>query len=125
MGSVDVPGNSSGPVVKQSAAHFELGANLIDQKVQILRNFVTQIGEVMFSSDLASMKTRKKNLQQILTSIYKVCRIWSYNFYPNLQGKMDVVLMMGRILSDGRMSARVKYDVNSRFSIKANAQVCF
>lgn len=38
---------------------------------------------------------------------------------------MEVVMMMGRILTDGRMSARVKYDVNDRFSIKANAQVCF
>ena len=38
---------------------------------------------------------------------------------------MDIVLMMGRVLSDGRLSARVKYDVNDRFSIKANAQVCF
>jgi hypothetical protein len=37
---------------------------------------------------------------------------------------MDIVLMMGCVLSDGRMSARVKYDVNDRFSIKANAQVC-
>lgn len=40
-----------------------------------------------------------------------------------MQGKMDIVLMLGRVLSDGRMSARVKYDVNDRFSIKANAQV--
>jgi hypothetical protein len=34
MGSVDLPGNS-GTVVKQSKAHFELGANLVDQKVRI------------------------------------------------------------------------------------------
>ncbi|KAG0600381.1 hypothetical protein M758_11G029100 [Ceratodon purpureus] len=72
MGSIDLPGPVTGPVIKQSAAHYELGANLIDQK-----------------------------------------------------GKMDIVLMMGRVLSDGRLSARVKYDVNDRFSIKANAQVCF
>lgn len=38
---------------------------------------------------------------------------------------MEMVMMIGRILTDGRMSARVKYDVNDRFSIKANAQVCF
>jgi mitochondrial import receptor subunit TOM40 len=38
---------------------------------------------------------------------------------------MDIVMMMGRVLSEGRMSARVKYDVNDRFSIKADAQVCF
>ena len=46
-------------------------------------------------------------------------------FALNLQGKMDIVLVMGRVLSDARMSARVKYDVNERFSIKADAQVCF
>lgn len=38
---------------------------------------------------------------------------------------MDVVLVMRRILSEGRLSAKVKYDVNNRFSIKADAQVCF
>lgn len=39
MGLVDAPGTgmfgSVGPVVKQSRAHFELGANLVDQKVRI------------------------------------------------------------------------------------------
>ncbi|KAG0609426.1 hypothetical protein M758_8G183400 [Ceratodon purpureus] len=64
MGSVGLPGN------RQSKAHFELGADLVDQK-----------------------------------------------------GKMDIVLVMGRVLSDARMSARVKYDVNERFSIKADAQL--
>lgn len=38
---------------------------------------------------------------------------------------MDIVMVMGRILSNGKMTARVKYDVNDRFSIKANAQVGF
>ena len=46
-------------------------------------------------------------------------------FFSNFQGKMDIVMMMGRVLSEGRMSARVKYDVNDRFSITADAQVCF
>lgn len=36
---------------------------------------------------------------------------------------MDVVLVMRRILSEGRLSAKVKYDVNNRFSIKADAQL--
>ncbi|XP_073386159.1 mitochondrial import receptor subunit TOM40-1 [Physcomitrium patens] len=69
MGSVDLPDCAPDPL-KQSTAHFELGANLIDQK-----------------------------------------------------GKMDVVLMMGRVLSKGCMSARVKCDITNRFSIKANAEL--
>jgi mitochondrial import receptor subunit TOM40 len=38
---------------------------------------------------------------------------------------MDVqmTMLIGRILTDGRMSARIKYDVTDRFSIKVNAQV--
>jgi hypothetical protein len=38
---------------------------------------------------------------------------------------MDVqmTMLIGRILTDGRMSARVKYDVTDRFSIKVNAQI--
>lgn len=44
MGSLDVPGETGlfnsggpGPVVKQSTAHFEIAANLIDQKVRCLK----------------------------------------------------------------------------------------
>lgn len=36
MGSIDMPGGVTDPVVKQASAHFELGANLIDEKVHML-----------------------------------------------------------------------------------------
>lgn len=34
MGLIDLPGNS-GSVQKQSTGHFDVGANLVDQKVKI------------------------------------------------------------------------------------------
>lgn len=48
MGSVDLPDCAPDPL-KQSTAHFELGANLIDQKVRIINNIVWHIGEVEYS----------------------------------------------------------------------------
>jgi mitochondrial import receptor subunit TOM40 len=36
---------------------------------------------------------------------------------------VQMTMLIGRILTDGRMSARVKYDVTDHFSIKVNAQV--
>jgi mitochondrial import receptor subunit TOM40 len=65
MGSVEVPSQGA-QIIKVPAAHYEFGANLIDQRMTML---------------------------------------------------------IGRILTDGRMSARVKYDVTDRFSIKVNAQI--
>lgn len=35
------------------------------------------------------------------------------------------MMLIGRVLTDGRMSARVKYDISDRLSLKVNAQVCF
>ncbi|CAK9209466.1 unnamed protein product [Sphagnum troendelagicum] len=49
-----------------------------------------------------------------------------YEFGANLMdplGKTQMVMLIGRILTDGRMSARIKYDVNDRFSFKINAQI--
>eukprot|EP00246_Nothoceros_aenigmaticus_P003547 TRINITY_DN14724_c0_g1_i1.p1 TRINITY_DN14724_c0_g1~~TRINITY_DN14724_c0_g1_i1.p1 ORF type:complete len:377 (+),score=46.93 TRINITY_DN14724_c0_g1_i1:139-1131(+) len=44
-----------------------------------------------------------------------------YEFGANLiDSKM---MLIGRILTDGRMSARVKYDVTDNFSVKINAQL--
>lgn len=34
-------------------------------------------------------------------------------------------MLIGRILTDGRMSARVKYDVTDNITMKINAQVFF
>ncbi|CAM6025603.1 hypothetical protein CY35_08G008700 [Sphagnum magellanicum] len=65
MGSVEVPSQGA-QIIKVPAAHYEFGANLIDQRMTML---------------------------------------------------------IGRILTDGRMSARIKYDVTDRFSIKVNAQI--
>jgi hypothetical protein len=36
---------------------------------------------------------------------------------------VQMTMLIGRILTDGRMSARIKYDVTDRFSIKVNAQI--
>lgn len=36
---------------------------------------------------------------------------------------MQMMMLIGRVLTDGRMSARIKYDVTDRFSVKVNAQV--
>lgn len=35
------------------------------------------------------------------------------------------MMLIGRVLTDGRMSARVKYDITDRLSLKMNAQVWF
>jgi hypothetical protein len=62
------------------------------------------------------------------TSPFTNVEMWSllYNIVLcNAQGKTQMVMLIGRILTDGRMSARIKYDVNDRFSFKINAQVCF
>ena len=37
MGQIDLPGPVTSPVVKEAAAHYQLGANLIDQKVRSLK----------------------------------------------------------------------------------------
>ena len=34
-----------------------------------------------------------------------------------------MMMLIGRVLTDGRMSARVKYDITDRLSVKLNAQV--
>lgn len=34
------------------------------------------------------------------------------------------MLLMGRALTDGRVTARVKYDLTENLTVKANAQVC-
>ena len=45
----------------------------------------------------------------------------SYEFGANLIGNKG--MMIGRMLSDGRMSGRVKYDLNDMFSFKLQAQL--
>eukprot|EP00850_Spirogloea_muscicola_P004557 SM000019S05101 [mRNA] locus=s19:929060:931200:- [translate_table: standard] len=44
-----------------------------------------------------------------------------YEFGPNLIDSR--MMLIGRILTDGRMSARVKYDVTDHLSLKINAQL--
>eukprot|EP00850_Spirogloea_muscicola_P010736 SM000064S19758 [mRNA] locus=s64:287997:290152:+ [translate_table: standard] len=44
-----------------------------------------------------------------------------YEFGPNLIDSR--MMLIGRILTDGRMSARVKYDVTDHLSVKINAQL--
>lgn len=36
---------------------------------------------------------------------------------------LQMMMLIGRVLTDGRMSARVKYDITDRLSVKLNAQV--
>lgn len=38
---------------------------------------------------------------------------------------LQMMMLIGRVLTDGRMSARVKYDLSDRLSVKVNAQVSF
>ena len=52
MGQIDLPGNSS-PVQKQSKAHFELGANLVDQKVRIATIFFKHQQSLVVYYDLS------------------------------------------------------------------------
>lgn len=39
-------------------------------------------------------------------------------------GDVLQMLLMGRALTDGRVTARVKYDLTENLTVKANAQVC-
>ncbi|KAJ7110699.1 hypothetical protein O6H91_Y570400 [Diphasiastrum complanatum] len=64
MGSVEVPSQSA-QTIKVPSAHYEFGANFLDQRL----------------------------------------------------------MLIGRILTDGRMSARVKYDLTENLSLKVNAQL--
>lgn len=116
MGSVPHPTQSN---IKVPVSHYEFGANLMDPMVRVLT--VSSFTSLYSLPHIPELLTCTHHLPQML-------EMWSLLYdivLCNAQGKTQMVMLIGRILTDGRMSARIKYDVNDRFSFKINAQVCF
>lgn len=113
-----MPAQSS-QTIKVSASHYEFGANLIDSRVNfegvLLSDetcFVLVVSSLSFWQDhfydLGSATSDHFDTQRLSCDITTV----------SLQ-----MMLIGRILTDGRMTARLKYDVTDAFTVKVNAQV--
>lgn len=104
MGPMELPSQSA-ETIKIPTAHYEFGANFIDPKVAIC------IINAFFAF-------------QILLLIYPLnyCILLTINIVRVLEGCLQLMLF-GRVLTDGRLNARVKCDLTDELTLKANAQV--
>lgn len=96
MGPTEIPSQST-ETIKIPTAHYEFGANYIDPKVSGCYN--SYIGRKLFDDC---------NFNQVMVLMV----------FPQL-------MLIGRVLTDGRLNARVKCDLSDNLSLKANAQAKF
>lgn len=93
MGPTELP-TQSADVVKIPTAHYEFGANFLDP--------------------------------QVCSWIYFFQVPWTQrgsNYGDNYLLLMLQMMLVGRVMTDGRVNARVKCDLSENLSLKANGQV--
>lgn len=99
MGPTTIPSQSP-ETIKIPTANYEFGATFIDHPKVGSRHH-----DYLFKTSSESGG-----------SIIFVFTVWGLIFQ---------CLLAGRVMTDGRLSARVKYDLSDNFTMKANAQVKF
>ena len=93
MGSLEVPAQSS-ETIKVPTAHYEFGANFLDPKVC----------SMAFNCGICH--------NDVFLNSFCYCAC----YYLQL-------MLIGRVMTDGRLNARVKCDLTENLTLKVNAQV--
>lgn len=100
MGPMELPSQSA-EVIKIPTSHYEFGANFLDPKVHNLAIFFINLLKVFMSN------------QSIEVLFLIICIFFTFQ-----------KMLVGRIMTDGRLNLRIKYDLTDELVFKLNGSVC-